>query len=422
MSNITVFQRVVSEEMKLKPITGYSQYFATCDGEIYSYARSDTPRYLTPHKKKTSVGTYLNVFVTPDIGPRVQLGVHQLVCLAFKGPPPNDGKKYEVNHIDGNKHNNAATNLEWTTRSENTLHALRLGLRKDNIPVTITDVLTNEVVTHYSIVEASRQMGIPRNDVKRLMKRHSKEPYQGRWLFEFDTSRLGIISRKHHKPIKAYDYVDGREIHANNATDISYLTGVHATTILVCLKGGFKTHPDGNKLISGYVFREASDERPYPIFTCDEAQESRKNYLNRPVQLGKRPVVMKDYVTGEITRHASIADAIRFTVRPVAEFQSRVTRGDLSITRGYAIKCANDPREFLEFSSDYITASINSSRSDLLIAKITDRRTNTTNLHTGVSEIAFVLGIDSRLVNTLRHENIKPFLFKEYLHVEWILN
>ena len=46
------------------------------------------------------------------------------------------GKDY-VNHIDGNKLNNSADNLEWCTKSENTLHSFRNGLQNNigGIPV-----------------------------------------------------------------------------------------------------------------------------------------------------------------------------------------------------------------------------------------------------------------------------------------------
>ena len=51
--------------------------------------------------------------------------LHELVALAFIGPRPA-GR--EINHIDGVKTNNVASNLEYVSHAENMRHARRLGL------------------------------------------------------------------------------------------------------------------------------------------------------------------------------------------------------------------------------------------------------------------------------------------------------
>lgn len=61
-----------------------------------------------------------------DTGKRHSLQVHNIVTAAFLGPKP---RGMQVNHIDGNKQNRAASNFEYVTASENQCHANRIGLR-----------------------------------------------------------------------------------------------------------------------------------------------------------------------------------------------------------------------------------------------------------------------------------------------------
>lgn len=58
-------------------------------------------------------------------GKNRQCYIHDLVAQAFIGPKP-DGSS--VNHIDGNKKNNNASNLEYTSHAENMSHAGSHGL------------------------------------------------------------------------------------------------------------------------------------------------------------------------------------------------------------------------------------------------------------------------------------------------------
>lgn len=59
-------------------------------------------------------------------GTRKTVKIHRLVAEAFI---INEFNKPSVNHINGIKKDNRASNLEWVTASENTAHALKNGLR-----------------------------------------------------------------------------------------------------------------------------------------------------------------------------------------------------------------------------------------------------------------------------------------------------
>jgi hypothetical protein len=70
-------------------------------------------------KQGKSKSGYLIVSFCVD-GVKSNQTVHRLVARAFI---ENESNKPQVNHKDGNKHNNSVENLEWVTVSENAKHA-----------------------------------------------------------------------------------------------------------------------------------------------------------------------------------------------------------------------------------------------------------------------------------------------------------
>jgi hypothetical protein len=89
-------------------------------------------------------------------GVGVQKRISRLVGKSFI---ENDKNKPFINHIDGNKLNNNATNLEWVTAKENMVHASKSGLIPNSISIKLTNKKTNEKMHFFSMSEASRYMG-----------------------------------------------------------------------------------------------------------------------------------------------------------------------------------------------------------------------------------------------------------------------
>ena len=99
---------------------------------------SDNPNYLvsdTGRVRRVGSNTDHSVrdkrgYLVTDLyqgGKRTTVRVHRLVAEAFISNPEC---KPEVNHKDGNKHNNTVSNLEYVSKKENCHHAWANGLAK----------------------------------------------------------------------------------------------------------------------------------------------------------------------------------------------------------------------------------------------------------------------------------------------------
>ncbi len=90
-------------------------HLLTCEGRVLKPG-GDTVGYF--------------VITLSNGGERYASSIHRLVAKAFVPAPEGvEFSDLQVNHIDGDKKNNKASNLEWLTQQDNIKHAISNGMK-----------------------------------------------------------------------------------------------------------------------------------------------------------------------------------------------------------------------------------------------------------------------------------------------------
>lgn len=117
--------------------------------------RYTKPRILTPVLHKNG---YLHICLRRNSKSK-NFSIHRLVAEAFI---PNPENKLTVNHKDGNKFNNCVENLEWATSSENSRHAIEIGIQKvgeERFGAKLTEDQVREIRKIY--IRGNEEYGAP---------------------------------------------------------------------------------------------------------------------------------------------------------------------------------------------------------------------------------------------------------------------
>lgn len=151
-----------------KVIDGYENYEVSTAGRVRNIATSVV-------LKPNNCGRYLQVKLSQN-SKRKNFLVHRLVASAFI---PNPDNKPQVNHINGIKTDNSASNIEWTTPSDNIKHSYLKNLRCPTMGETNgqaklveSDVLKiRQMSAGFTTQEIAEMWGVSASSIRLILRR-----------------------------------------------------------------------------------------------------------------------------------------------------------------------------------------------------------------------------------------------------------
>lgn len=142
-----------------------TSYYITEEGKCYN---EKTGKYLKGQINYKN--GYLSYNITLPNKQKKRIYAHRAAAIAFI---PNPSSLPQVNHLDGNKCNNAVWNLEWATAAQNSQHSLALGLKKFK-PVYCFNKDKELVAIYPTIEEGSKALGISASLISQAVNKEVK--------------------------------------------------------------------------------------------------------------------------------------------------------------------------------------------------------------------------------------------------------
>lgn len=148
--------------------------------------------------KQDNVSGYLKIRLSIR-GKCKRFSSHRLIAMAFI---PNPENKPEVNHNRGITWDNRVSELEWSTKKDNVLHAFRVlkrihpkkgklgALSKHSIPVVQLTISGEFVSLFDGLSEVKRKLNIDHSFIAKVCRGKQKTAHGYLWKYKSDYDRL----------------------------------------------------------------------------------------------------------------------------------------------------------------------------------------------------------------------------------------
>jgi hypothetical protein len=235
-----------TEKYIMRPIPGYNCYYASDKGLIYSKKTGAAiEKVLYPAKDG-----YYTVGLTPT-GSTLQIRkkAHRMVALAWLENP--DDLPF-VNHKDGNKTNNAVSNLEWISAQGNVQHAFDTGLVQSSTARPVYQLnMDGEIVAKFeSLTAAEIATGITARSIQQVCCGRLRVVKNFGWVYQENyVPGTKIREKAYAKKVVEQYFLDGDLICEYESVDAAARDmGVSPSSLAAACRGEQKT-------CQGYIWK-----------------------------------------------------------------------------------------------------------------------------------------------------------------------